>query len=134
MKESLLFDTTIWIDFLNGIDSEKTKLLEEYIANDYPVLTCPTIIQEVLQGIKNDDQFKEVKSSLLAFKCLFVPPIDAAIGAANLFRNLRKKGITIRKSNDSLIAWHAIHFKIKLVHNDSDFDLITKESKLSVFN
>lgn len=34
--------------------------------------------------------------------------VEAAIGAADLYRALRKKGITIRKSNDCLIAYYAI--------------------------
>lgn len=123
MNEPLLFDTTIWIDFLNGNETNNTKLLENYIQNDFQVFVCPVIIQEVLQGIRKDNDFENIKSSLLHFNCLTIKPIEAAIGAANLFRNLRKQGITIRKSNDCLIAFYAIHFNVPLVHNDSDFHL-----------
>jgi predicted nucleic acid-binding protein len=59
---------------------------------------------------------------------------DAAVGAAKLYRNLRKKGITIRKPNDCLIAYYAITNDIELVHNDSDFDLIAENSTLKIWN
>ncbi len=52
--------------------------------------------------------------------------------AAKIYRTLRKKGITIRKPNDCIIAFYAIHFNLKLVHNDSDFDKIAKHTKLKI--
>ena len=53
-------------------------------------------------------------------------------GAADLYRSLRKNGITIRKSNDCLIAYYAISFAVSLVHTDRDVDLLAKHSGLKV--
>jgi hypothetical protein len=44
---------------------------------DLPVFTCPVIIQEVLQGIRNDKSFEEVKDSFLALPVLTENPVDA---------------------------------------------------------
>jgi predicted nucleic acid-binding protein len=52
--------------------------------------------------------------------------------AINLYRHLRKKGITIRKSKDCLIASYAIITDMDLLHNDSDFTQIAKESELKI--
>lgn len=133
MKEPLIFDTSVWIDFFRNDDSEKTELLAAYIENNEQILLVPTIIQEILQGIREDAQFKHMKDILSYMAVLQLPPVDAAIGAAELYRSLRKKGLTIRKSNDCLIAYYAITFSTRLVHSDSDFDLIGRHSHLKTW-
>ena len=91
---------------------------------DEPVFLCPTILQEILQGIKNDKQFRQIKENLIAFNLLKDDAYEMAIKAASLYRKLRKKGITIRKSNDCLIAQYAIQNSLNILHQDRDFDLI----------
>ena len=61
---------------------------------------------------------------------LEIDPVEAAIGAANLYRSLKTKGITIRKSNDCLIAYFAITHDVPLLHNDMDFDFVSKGADL----
>lgn len=130
--QPLIFDTSVWIDFLNGKNNTHTDLLGDYIAKDQVVLCCPTIIQEVLQGIKQDKDFENIKESILSFEMLSINSVEAAIGAAQLYRDLRKKGTTIYKSNDCLIAFYAIYFGVGLVHRDSDFDKIAKHKNLKI--
>ncbi len=124
MNRPVLADTSVWINFFNGVDSKEVEVLIRYIENDSPVYLCPTIVQEVLQGINNDKQFREVLASLLAFNILNDDGVEMAISAANLYRWLRKRGITIRKSNDCLIAQYAIKHSLQVLHQDRDFDLI----------
>ena len=109
MKSPLLADTSVWINFFKGNKSKEVTILTTYIENDNPIFLCPTIVQEILHGINNDKQFREIKKYLLAFKILNDDGLEMAISAANLYRSLRKKGITIRKSNDCLIAQYAIN-------------------------
>ncbi|MCY7351553.1 MAG: PIN domain-containing protein [Cytophagaceae bacterium] len=122
--EPVLFDTTVWIDYLKGVVRPQTDLLNQYITHDEPVFVCPTVVQEILQGIRSDEQFQQVRQSLLGFPCLLIPGLDAALAAAELYRDLRKKGITIRKANDCLIAAYALHFDMAVCHNDSDFSML----------
>jgi len=126
MKPGLLFDTSVWIDFFHGEENKQVRLLGEYLGNDYPIYTCPVIIQEILQGVIQDKQFIKIREALLALNILNDEPVSAAIGAAELYRKLRKKGITIRKSNDCLIAWYAIRYSVDIIHRDRDFDVIMK--------
>jgi len=65
--------------------------------------------------------------------CFTLPPVDAALGAADWYRDLRKKSITIRKANDCLIAFYALHFDVALCHQDRDFDLIAGQTSLRIF-
>ena len=129
----ILFDTTVWIAYLNGVIDSRTDLLYQYVNTDQQVLTCPVIIQEVLQGIRDDGSYRKVRQSMLSFTCLTLPPLDAALGAADLYRNLRKKGITIRKANDCVIAFYALHFDVALCHQDRDFDLIASQTSVKIF-
>lgn len=130
MNRPVLADTSVWINFFKGVDSKEVEVLIRYIENDSPVYLCPTIVQEVLQGINNDKQFREVLASLLAFNILNDDGVEMAVSAANLYRWLRKRGITIRKSNDCLIAQYAIKHSLQVLHQDRDFDLIMEMTRI----
>jgi predicted nucleic acid-binding protein len=67
---------------------------------------------------------------MLAIDMLEIEQDEEANGAADLYRELRKKGDTIKKNNDCLIAIYAIYFNIPIIHNDSDFNLISKHTPL----
>ena len=133
MIPKLIFDTSVWIDFLRNKDTSESTLLTRYIQGNHPAILTPTIVQEILQGIRDDKQYLYIKDILSYFTILQLPPVQAAVGAAELYRSLRKKGLTIRKSNDYLIAFFAIEFSIALVHSDGDFDIISDNSALKVW-
>ena len=133
MSDPLIFDTSVWIDFLQNKSNPRSALLTSYIEGNDQVLLTPTILQEVLQGIREDAQYLHIKDILSYFTTLQLPPVQSAVGSADLYRSLRKKGLTIRKSNDCLIAFYAIEFSTTLVHSDSDFDLISKHTKLKTW-
>lgn len=92
MNEPLIFDTSVWIDFLKDKGNPEVDLLTTYIDDNDQVLLTPTILQEVLQGIREDSQYRKIKDILSYFTVLQLPPVQAAIGAAELYRGLRKKG------------------------------------------
>ncbi len=131
MKD-ILADTSVWIDFFNGIKSAETDFLATYIMNDYVVYLCPTIIQEILQGFVYDTDFKKAKELLLTFPILNDNPVEMSIAAADLYRSIRKKGATIRKSNDCLIAAYCIKHKIPVLHKNRDFRTMSKNSALKI--
>ena len=106
--------------------------MQDLIVSD-EVYICPTIIQEILQGIKSDNQYEIVKNSLEGVRRLILDPYVVAIAAAELYRSLRREGTTIRKSNDCLIACYGIHFQIPVWHHDRDFDHIAEYSPLKIF-
>ncbi len=126
MMGPLLVDTSVWIDFFKGNNTEAVQTLSSYLENDGPIYLCPIIVQEVLQGIRSDKQYHQVKDYLLALPVFDDDALQVGIGAADLYRTLRKKGITIRKSNDCLIAQYARINGVGVLHRDRDFDLIQK--------
>ena len=132
MSDPILFDTSVWIDFLNKKSTPEADLLVHYVEEDKQVLLTPTILQEILQGIRDDFKYLQIKEMLSYFTILELPPIRAAVGASDLYRSLRKKGATIRKSNDCLIAYYALEFSCSMAHTDSDFDLISTHIGLKI--
>lgn len=130
----MFFDSSIWIDFLNGKQTSHAALLQNRIKSYSTVYVCPPIYQEVLQGIRDDKKLEEIRDLILSLNFLTLDSYFASDGAISIYRLLRKKGITIEKPNDCLIAFYAIHFKLELVHNDKDFDKIAKHTSLKVYS
>lgn len=128
-----LFDTSIWVDFIRGISTPKSELLRSYLEEDCDVFINPTVYQEVLQGCKQKSQFDKLNDLLNALNLLEINGYEAAYNSAQIYQNLRSKGITIRKPNNCLIAYYAIYFNCEVVQNDTDFDLIAKEYPLTLF-
>jgi hypothetical protein len=129
----MIFDSTVWIDYSRGVINTQTNLLDGFLAQGEPVDICPTILQEVLQGIKKESEYEQLREVLFEMNFLMLDPYFVAEEAAKLYRQLRRKGTTINKPNDCVIAFYAIHFDHVLVHNDKDFDKISKHSKLKVY-
>lgn len=128
----ILFDTSVWIDYLNARQTPKAQKLEAHFKNNFRVFTTPTIIQEVLQGISDQKRFGKVEQILINQNVLLMKSVEAAIKAAQLYSSLRQKGVTIRKPNACLIAVYALHFDVEVCHDDSDFDLIAQNSSLKI--
>src|ERR1700710_1196986 len=98
-------DSSVWIDFFNNKNSREIEYLKILLiknAASSPVIIFPVIIQEVLQGIENDRFFNLVKENLEGLNYFNYDAYAFAIKAAQLYRSLRKKGITIKKANDCL--------------------------------
>jgi len=130
---SVIVDTSVWIDAFNPkIQTPQKALLINLIQNDYPIYLCPIIYQEILQGIKEEKYFNEIKNILQNYSMLDTDIMHITNHAIDLYRQLRKKGLTIRKSVDCLIASYAIISDMQLLHNDSDFTQIARESKLKI--
>ena len=131
---SLIVDSSVWIDGFNPKAKNREKdALKKLIQDDYPVFLCPIIYQEVLQGIREDSTYEKVKNVLRQFRMINIDLMLVTERAIELYRYLRKKGVAIRKSVDCLIASYAIITNFPILHNDSDFSLIAKESKLKIY-
>ena len=87
---------------------------------------------EILQGFKSDKDHATVKDILLSYQFMMEDAIPDAIGASDLYRSLKIKGVTIRKSLDCLKAYAAIKNGLPLLHKDRDFDIIAKHTKLKL--
>ena len=128
----LLIDTSVWIDFFNNRDTKQVSLLKFAINDAEDICICGVILTEVLQGIRNDFEYEQVKKMFRSLTDLTLSN-DTFIQSADIYRSLRKQGITIRKPIDCMIAAVAIGHDIPLLHNDKDFVPIEKLG-LQVYN
>ena len=129
----VLIDTTVWIDFFAGKQLPHVSILESLIKKREDICICGIILTEVLQGIREISEFR--KTQELFHAIIFLPmPYSVFFGAAEIYRNLRSKGITIRNSVDCMIASVAIENDIMLLHNDRDFKPIEKHLGLKVLS
>jgi predicted nucleic acid-binding protein len=123
----ILVDTSVLIDFIRNVDNIATNKLNEIIALNIPFgITCH-VYQELLQGVSTQREFsllKEYLDTLNFYDMLYGAESYAA--AAAIYFSCRKKGITVRSSIDCLIVQIALEHKLKLLHNDRDFDNIKK--------
>ncbi len=130
----LLIDSSVWIDWLRGSDTDAVRFVQAREAREELALT-QMIYLEVLQGVSSQKQF-EVTQKVLSAQTMLLPldPIQTFEAAALLYRQARKQGLTIRKSSDCLIAAIALEHDALLVHNDRDFlALASAEPQLHVF-
>ena len=127
----MLVDTSVWIDFFAARNTAQVALLESTIDQRVDLCLCGVILTEVLQGIRDDKQYMQTESVL---SNLIYLPMDQSTFplAANIYRTLRSRGITIRNSVDCMIAAVCIEHKADLLHNDRDFDYIADVFGLQV--
>ncbi len=129
----ILVDTTVWIDFFAARSLPHVAALETIIKRRENICICGIILTEVLQGIRQDTEFRKTRD--LFNTLIFLPmPYTVFLRSAEIYRKLRKKGITIRKPLDCMIASVAIENDIPLLHNDKDFQTIEKRCGLKVLS
>ncbi len=128
----ILVDTTVWIDLFADRDTLGTRKLTKSIDDDEDLATCGLVMTEVLQGVREDARFATIKD---VFQDLIYLPISQPtfIAAAEIYRSCRKKGITIRKPVDCIIAATCIEHSAFILHNDRDFDSVAKHFALQSF-
>ena len=119
----ILVDSSVWIDFFNGRISRETDILDDLLESDL-LLTGDIILAEVLQGFRAESDFRRAKRALdqLEFRPMLGRAI--AIKSAINYRELRSRGITVRKTIDMLNATFCIENRHELLHADRDFDPI----------
>ena len=129
----ILVDTSIWINYFNGKNSQETDLLDLAL-NDGTVAMGDLIFLELLQGFRDDKEFKRAKKSLSTLDQYELFGALMVHKCADNYRFLRKRGITIRKTIDLIIATFCIENKIPLLFSDKDYipfiDLLKLEKYL----
>ena len=125
----ILVDTSVWIDYFNGADSAQTNSLDAAL-QEGTVAIGDLILLEILQGFRNDRDFRRARSTLETLDIYGLLGHQMALYSAENYRVLRKKGVTIRKTNDVVIASYSIVNLIPLLYSDRDFMPFVNHLKL----
>lgn len=115
-----IVDSSVWIDYFNGIESPETNKLDALLGVE-PLAIGDLILTEVLQGFRQDADYKSAKKLLTSLNVYGMLGAELAIKCADNFRALRKQGVTVRKTADVIIATFCIESGCSLLFSDKDF-------------
>ena len=116
----IVVDSGVWIDYFNGMESTAADRLDELLGVTR-VAVGDIILAEVLQGFRDDAQYKVAKQTLTSLPVFEMLGQAIAIRSAENYRSLRARGITIRKTLDVVIATYCIEHAIPLLFENKDF-------------
>jgi len=129
----VIVDSSVWVDFLNGVTNPETQWLDSRLDQERVGLTT-LILTEVLQGLRDDREAAAVQSELMKFEIIEMHDAALAVQAAGHYHHLRQRGHTVRKTIDLLIATICIRDDHVLLHRDRDFDVFEKLLGLQVIH
>ena len=127
----ILVDSSVWIQYFNGEVNPQTDYLDEILGVE-PVGIGDLILLEVLQGFRSDLGYEKAKSLLMDLPVFEMLGKDQAVRTAENYRHLRKLGITVRKTIDTIIASYCISRGLPLLFTDRDFEPFVKYLDLKV--
>jgi len=116
----IVVDSSVWIDFFNGSSSPAVERLDGLLGT-VPVAIGDLILVEVLQGFRNDRDLATARQLLGSLSLVEMLGRSQAYKAAENYRSLRRKGITVRKTIDGIIATACIEANLPLLFSDRDF-------------
>jgi predicted nucleic acid-binding protein len=125
----LLVDTSVWIAYFRTGSKVDLAAMDE----DDEIVTCLPVVQEVLQGFRDEGAYRTAHEAMLALPILESPMGSSLfVEAANLHRQARRTGVTVRSSVDCLVAACALRNDAVVVHTDRDYDALARACALRV--
>ena len=128
----ILVDSSVWIDDFRGVDAAHTDALDRLLG-ERDVLVGDLMLVEVLQGFTADGDFETARRLMTSVPVVEIGGLEVALQAARHYRHLRSRGVTVRKTIDTLIATRCITDRLTLLHHDRDFDPFVTELGLRVY-
>jgi len=116
----IVVDSSVWIDYFTGNDTPEADHLDSLLGEEL-IAIGDLVLAEVLQGFRADQDFRKARDLLLSLHVVNMLDTTIALKSAANFRSLRKKGLTVRKTVDSIIATYCIENRLPLLHSDKDF-------------
>jgi predicted nucleic acid-binding protein len=130
----VIADSSVWIEYFRATGSRANHALRELIATAADELaTTEVVIMELLAGARHDAEYRTVNRVAASVRLLPVEGLHDYVAAAELFRACRRRGLTIRRMADCLIAAVAIRTGAQILHQDHDFDSLAQHSRLRLY-
>jgi predicted nucleic acid-binding protein len=128
----ILVDTSAWIELIRATGHPAHVTLRHHLERRAPIATSEPIIMELLAGVATAAERSKLRARLMALPRLAVGGLADFEAAADLYRVCRSRGATVRKLVDCLIAAVAIRERATLLHNDRDFDVLARHTRLRI--
>jgi len=127
----ILVDSSVWIDYFKGTITAQTGKLDSLLGHE-PLAIGDLILTEVLQGFADETDFNQARKMLTSLDVVELGGQEIAVQAAKNSRTLRRLGVTVRKTIDTVIATRCIESGYDLLHNDGGFDPFAQHLGLRV--
>ena len=128
----ILVDTSAWIELIRATGHPAHVTLRHHLERREPIATSEPVIMELLAGVATAAERSKLRARLMALPRLTVRGLADFEAAADLYRVCRSRGATVRKLVDCLIAAVAIRERATLLHNDRDFDVLARHTRLRI--
>lgn len=123
----ILVDTSALVSFLTGRETDVSRYLERLVEDSAVFYLPPAVIQETLQGARDRREWRRLEAYLTTqLVADVVDPVASRVGAARIYFDCRRKGLTVRSAADCLIAQIALERDFSLLHDDRDFEAISR--------
>lgn len=127
----IVVDTSVWVDLFAGRDTPQTTYLSQCLNDgDEDIALTDIVLTEILQGLRTDREVQRVEERLSVFDVLRLRDLSDFRRAAALYRSARRRGVTVRRTSDCLIASVCVREQVPLLHTDNDFDHLARTSEL----
>ncbi len=127
-----LIDTSAWIEFLRGTGSDAHRAVRRLLKDDAAIHTTDVVAMELLAGARGDEHEAQLRRLLARCEHLPVEGLADYEAAAGLYRSCRQAGETVRALTDCLIAVVALRARTPVLHDDRDFEVLSRHSTLRV--
>ncbi len=126
----ILVDTSAWVEFDRASGSDVDARLTGLITDSISIMVTEPVLMEVLAGARNDARALDLRRLLTRFTWEPVQPATDFEGAATMYRECRRSGVTPRNLTDCMIAVVAIRTDSELLCADKDFVEMSKVTAL----
>lgn len=121
----IVVDTSVWIDYFNGVPTPQVELLDELLGRRV-LAVGDLILAELLQGFTTEQDANQALRLLEPLEFVEMAGRDVAVQSAANYRRLRRRGVTVRKTMDMLIGTCCLMHDHEILHSDRDFDLLAR--------
>ena len=128
----IVVDSNAWADFFNGVDRPHVDRLDRALVEEEDLAILPIIVTEVLQGFRTARGFEMARDVLVSLPVIH-PAMESHVRAAQLFRRLRRLGVTVRGTVDCVIAQACLDIGATLLSPDADFERIAEHAPLRLW-
>ncbi len=125
----IVVDSSVWIDYFGGKTTPAAEKLDSLLG-ETPIAAGDLMLVEVLQGFRTDSDFAQARDLMMSLTIVNMLNTSIALRSAANFRTLRKKGVTVRKTIDTIIATYCIENSLALLYSDKDFQPFREHLKL----
>ena len=125
----ILVDTSAWVEFLRNTDSAVCNRVDALLGDE--IATCDPIRMEVLAGARDEQHLESLRRLLARASLLSTGPADYEL-AATLYRTCRRRGETVRRLIDCLIAAVAVREGVPILHADADYEILARHTDLQL--